>query len=168
MLKNLLSDWKNYGLIALVALAVLQLTHPKTITKTVTVEKVRTEVKVETVEKEKIVYRDRAHNVVRTVVKPDGTRITTKTHDTDKSVIDDTSKAKSISNISEASKSTAITEIKSTQTKYLLGISNKAQVFQFGPEISIVGGVRMGGLPIFATFSANLKREFTLGILMEF
>lgn len=168
MLKNLLSDWKNYGLIALVALAVLQLTHPKTVTKTVTVEKVRTEVKVETVEKEKIVYRDRAHNVIHTVVKPDGTRVTTETHDTDKSVIDDTSKSKSISNISEASKSTAITEIKSTQTKYLLGITNNVKEIGNVSEISIVAGVRMGGLPIFGTFSANLKREFTLGILMEF
>lgn len=110
-------------------------------------------VKIETVEKEKFIDRIVNTETVRTVTKPSGTTIVTRT----------------VSKEAESSKekSTAATTVQAPLPQYSVG-AGVGSDFSLTPIYSFEVGARLGDLPLWLTLEANSNREAFAALRLEF
>ena len=114
-----------------------------------------------TVHVDKVVYKDRVvtKDVVRTETRPDGTKIVTET------------KVKEAEKVSTVTKSTQKSEVSvaSYKPKYSLGVSLRPEsIFPMRGIYTVELGRRVGDSPLWVTASATTKKEFTIGLRIEF
>lgn len=117
--------------------------------------------------KETIVYQEREvvkdrivnRDVVRTETRPDGTKIVTTENE---SIAEHTDEREKVT-----TKTTVA--VSSYQPKYSLGISLRPEsIFSFKGVYEVEMGKRLWNSPLWVNFSANTKKELTVGIRVEF
>lgn len=104
----------------------------------------KTEVKTQVLLKyvDRIVYRDRV--VIKTVTKPDGTKIVTKTEDKTNSKTDT-----KVDSTVATKKDSIAAPVETKLPAYLVGISYPLTSFSHPDQAEVLVGARLGNLPLY-------------------